>query len=305
MKILHVCAGWQDTNGAAVIARQIVRAQEADGNETAVATWASPFQIMAADEVWTHCAWLPCLWWAGLFARRFVRMPEASYDPIRLGYHGWKKRLVGILERFFLRKAAKVIATCAAERDWILAYEPKAKVEVMDITGFDWGMTLGENNQEKEKEGGSTARKGGESLRVLYMGRRHPLKGVQYLEEAVGELNAEGKDVVSLRVVSDAHGAEKEAVFAWCDVLCLPTLSENFGIVVAEALARGIPVVTTDGAPAWADEPRTDADGAMRLIYLDGFIAADRAGRVRLLKDALQRCLRPRRASCTAEPEML
>ena len=32
----------------------------------------------------------------------------------------------------------------------------------------------------------------------------------------------------------------------------MPTLSENFGVVVAEALAYGIPVITTRGAP-WSD----------------------------------------------------
>jgi glycosyltransferase involved in cell wall biosynthesis len=32
----------------------------------------------------------------------------------------------------------------------------------------------------------------------------------------------------------------------------LPTYSENFGLVIAEALARGVPVITTTGAP-WED----------------------------------------------------
>ena len=33
---------------------------------------------------------------------------------------------------------------------------------------------------------------------------------------------------------------------------CFPTFSENFGVVVAEALGHGLPVITTRGAP-WAD----------------------------------------------------
>jgi glycosyltransferase involved in cell wall biosynthesis len=36
------------------------------------------------------------------------------------------------------------------------------------------------------------------------------------------------------------------------DVMVLLTYSENFGIVVAEALAVGVPVITTQGK-AWED----------------------------------------------------
>ena len=33
--------------------------------------------------------------------------------------------------------------------------------------------------------------------------------------------------------MSTAFGEELERVWEWCDVLVLPTLSENFGLVVA------------------------------------------------------------------------
>ena len=106
------------------------------------------------------------------------------------------------------------------------------------------------------------------------------MKGVEYLEQAVNEIGAG----VELRIVSNAHDEEKERVWAWCDVLCLPTLSENFGLVIAEALARNKRVVTTDGAPAWADA-RDE-----RLVYLNGYRAGDAATRVKLLKKALVDC---------------
>ena len=97
---------------------------------------------------------------------------------------------------------------------------------------------------------------------------------------------------MDLRIVSNAVGAEKEALWAWCDVLCLPTLSDNFGLVVAEALEHGKPVITTDGAPAWRDESRTDAQGRTRLVYLEGFRDGTDTRRVQLLQQALASFLR-------------
>lgn len=278
MKILHVCAGWEETNGAAVIARQIARSQASGGDDVSYAVWASPSALRQADEVWIHCAWMPCLWWAALFSRSFIRVSEGSFDPVRLAFSRWKKRLATPVERFFLRRASSVVATCAAEKEWIEAYEPRSSVRVMDVKVFEWGGGYSRSAREERQAGGV--------FRVLYMGRRHPLKGVGFLEEAVRRLNQEpaAPGRISLDIVSDATGSEKEDVFSRCDVLCLPTLSDNFGIVVAEALARGKRVITTDGAPAWADDP---ARGG-RLVYIEGYREGSDIFRVRSLMDAIR-----------------
>ena len=294
MKILHICAGWEETNGAAVIARLIAEEQRQQGHEIVYGTCVNRAEIRAADEVWTHCGWLPVLWRAGWFAKRLVRMPEACYDPVRLAYHGWKKRLVGPIERFFLRRAKKVLATCAAEREWILRYEPKARVEVVDVKRY---FRLEREAREAKGKGEGEQR----TVNLLYLGRRHPLKGVEYLERAVREINenhplSTSTSHLHLRIVSDATGDAKEALWDWCDVLVLPTLSENFGLVVAEALERGKRVITTDGAPAWAPPAPTQAvpraeclvpSYGGRLIYLKGYRDGTAATRVKLLKQAL------------------
>ena len=294
MKILHICAGWQKWNGAANIARMIMGEQERAGHEVASRTWASICELRAADEVWIHCSWLPCLWWAALWGKKYRWMPECSYDPVRRTYHGWKKRLVGPIERYFLRRADRIVATCEAEKGWIEAYLGRRcpPIEVTDIKRFFRLVSggVGECGMDGRVEGKKVRELGvGECgmdgrvegrLHLLYLGRWHPLKGVEYLEQAV-----KGVEGCELRVVSNAFGEEKERVWEWCDVLVLPTLSENFGLVIAEALERGKRVITTDGAPAWGDGNTYGG----RLIYLKGYRDGTKERRIELLKYAIEK----------------
>ena len=59
-------------------------------------------------------------------------------------------------------------------------------------------------------------------LHILYLGRRHPLKGVEFLEQAVEELKQtfehsehSNNRTLELRIVSNAFGEEKEKVWQW------------------------------------------------------------------------------------------
>lgn len=48
------------------------------------------------------------------------------------------------------------------------------------------------------------------------------------------------------------YGADKDAVYRLADLFVLPSFTENFGVVVADALSYGMPVITTKGTP-WAE----------------------------------------------------
>jgi glycosyltransferase involved in cell wall biosynthesis len=120
-------------------------------------------------------------------------------------------------------------------------------------------------------------------LRLLYIGRLHPMKGLENLIEACALLNPAAKGCGSglnvrltivgrgepgytrylelqiaarglaerVRMTGELTGAAKEAALADSDLLVLPSYSENFGMVIAEALARGLPVIASHGTP-WA-----------------------------------------------------
>jgi len=113
------------------------------------------------------------------------------------------------------------------------------------------------------------------TLRLLYLGRLDPKKGLENLLAAcrlvdqagmdwmltvagggdaryvdrvrglVGELGLDEK----VKMVGPAFGDAKEDLFARSDVVVVPSHTENFGLVVAEALARRVPVIAAKGTP--------------------------------------------------------
>ena len=112
-------------------------------------------------------------------------------------------------------------------------------------------------------------------IRILYMGRLHPIKGIERLIEALALLRHES---FCLNICGDGHSlyaaslrnlvrrldlearitfhghvrdAEKLHAYMESDVCVVPSFSENFGMVVVEALAHGIPVIASKGTP-WA-----------------------------------------------------
>ncbi len=307
---IHIVPGVRENGSGIVVASKLLAAEHGAMMVDAGSCYRD--ELAVANEVWVHSLWTFKIWracWNVIQERkRLVRMLHGNVDPVRLKYHGWKKWLVGPIERYFLRKADVVVVTCAAEAAWIRAYEPHVKkVEIVDIKRF-FNLNRVERVERVE----------GRSLHLLYLGRQHPLKGVEYLEEAVRSLESgvESSELgvprsglksksensqLELRIVSNAFGEEKEKVWDWCDVLVLPTLSENFGLVIAEALEKGKRVITTDGAPAWGDDcletkvwSLESGKGSIwsgyggRLIYLKGYRDGSRDVRVKLLRRAIE-----------------
>lgn len=116
----------------------------------------------------------------------------------------------------------------------------------------------------------------GGRLRLMYLGRLAPKKGIDNLLKTVRQLDdpkifltiyGTGDDVyaeslkslaaelgfLSGRVLFAGHveGIDKSVALHKADICIVPSHTENFCMVVAEALAHGVPVIASHGTP-WA-----------------------------------------------------
>jgi len=108
---------------------------------------------------------------------------------------------------------------------------------------------------------------------ALFLSRIHSSKGLLNLVAAWNQVRPEGWTCViagmdegghqaiveravqragldkQFRFVGPIYGDDKWQLYRSADLFVLPTFSENFGVVVAEALASQVPVITTKRAP--------------------------------------------------------
>jgi glycosyltransferase involved in cell wall biosynthesis len=182
-------------------------------------------------------------------------------EPRAFEHGAWKKRLAWTLyQKKDLTRARVLCATSTEEAQSIRGCGFQQPIAVVPN-----GVTL-----PKLKEGRNQRR----IVRtMLFLSRIHPMKGLPLLVEAwkraqplgwrvlvVGPDESGHRETVEEAVsaadlkdvfefVGPATEAKKARFFEIADVFVLPTMSENFGVVVAEALAHGVPVITTTGAP--------------------------------------------------------
>lgn len=224
----------------------------------------------------SHGLWMGPNHYAARAAARhhipLVISPRGMLGSWALGRSAMKKKLLWFLrESRNLRSAAAFHATSAAESDDIRRAGFPQPVAVLPN-----GVALSDV-PTRHRAWLDAAQPAFQGKRLaLFLSRLHPKKGVDELlaEWALldpslrtgWQLIIAGPDLTGYRSVlekrraQDPHpegitftggveGEFKQALLHHADFLVLPTKEENFGIVVAEALAAGTPVITTRAAP--------------------------------------------------------
>ena len=207
--------------------------------------------------------WRPFNWWLCRAAQHlgipYIISARGMLEPWSLKQAYWKKKLAWHLyQQSLLKGAAMIHATSDLEATNIRKLGLETKLVVQPN-----GVDIPEATVREER-----------SMKVvLYLSRLHPKKGLEMLLDVWAQLQmpnwklkiaggGEPAYVRAVRAKADLLGisprvewlGELDDKLKWhamgeADFFVLPSFSENFGIVVAEALAAGLPVVTTTATP--------------------------------------------------------
>lgn len=233
-----------------------------------VAAWKKVLLEERPELVHINGVWQQDTWW---IQREALKMgiktyitPHGMLEPWSLQHNAWKKKIAMFLyEKKALREAECLVATADSERDNIKALNVNAHDVPVIPNGVDAsGIPLKADWTKKKK--------------ILYVSRIHVKKGIELLIDTAVTISGQLKDYeiliagegeatyvevlkakaeksgLNVKFLGGVYGDAKWKLFQEADFFVLPTNSENFGYVIAEALGCGTPVITTKGAP-WED----------------------------------------------------
>lgn len=193
----------------------------------------------------------------------YVISPHGMLYPEGLKKSKWFKKLaLALFQKKDLKAATAFHATSHKEMSYIRAFGLSQPIAVIPnaIDVSDFSKQTPKTTTSKRKIG--------------FLGRLAPIKNLELLIEAWAESNAITKNA-ELIIIGDGDenyveqlksliqknnieniiftgflsGKAQEDIMQTLSYLVLPSKSENFGMVVPEALAREIPVIASKGTP--------------------------------------------------------
>jgi glycosyltransferase involved in cell wall biosynthesis len=235
-------------------------------------------------------------------ARRITTIHDLNYKLVPEAHFGLRALGMRVLVPASARRSHRIIAISESTRRDLAEHlhVPAAKVDVVPQ-----GVTLPSGDAAPAPAGELRARFGlGERRVVLSTSAKRPHKNLIRLIEALAGIPAERRPVLVIPGYPTPHEAELreaaarlgvaddvvfpswvsqaelEGLYALADAFVFPSLYEGFGLPLLEAMARGVPVATSDRSSL----PEVAGDAALAFDPED--VAAIRGAIERLLADA-------------------
>ena len=288
MKILHIITGMQKAAGTSVFCGEVCNELVNNGHVVTLAMVnceqenfypvdekvrvVSIATVLNSNEqfdlVHIHALWSPILHQVARWARTrhipTVWSPHGMLTPWAMNNKKWKKWLGWWLyQKWDLMRANLIHVTAQSEVEDVRRMGLKNKIMVAPL-----GVRVNTNTERIKREDGKKV--------LLFVSRVQRKKGLFNLARAWAQLPTKAKMNWIVRIVGpdqENHTAELKQLcatlkveadfefvgpkygdelareYASANMFVLPTHSENFGSVVIESLAHGVPVICTKGAP--------------------------------------------------------
>lgn len=218
-----------------------------------------------------HCQnlWVPLYNKMAKVARKhgipYMMTPRGCLEPWCMKQKRLKKMVAFYLyQKRDLQKAACVLATAQMEADNLRALGINAPIAIIpngiDVSEYQCRPLKAKSNVKKQ---------------IVFLSRIHEKKGIEFLIDAWKKLHptyqdwnvviagngeeayiAHLKELIAnkglekcVKIIPPVFGEDKHLLYCESSLFVLPTYSENFGMVIAEAMSCGVPVITTNGTP--------------------------------------------------------
>jgi len=232
-------------------------------------------QVNEFDIIHQHGIWVPISKLTLEANKKYngiiVIQPHGYLEPFSLNMSKGKKMLAYFLYEKKNLEYARLLLACSFEEYLNLRELFPSKDIAVIPNGVSKDFYNSKSNRDYFKKNIYMRRKN-----MLFLSRIHPLKGLARLLKAYAILDksiSENWNIIIAGIDQNNHTNElkqiakelkildrvyfegekfkdeKINIMSSADLFVLPTNTENYGIVVAESLSRGVPVLTTKGAP--------------------------------------------------------
>ena len=247
------------------------------------------YDLVYINVLWSYPAAIACHY-SRIYSKPYVIATRGMLYGYTMGKKAWKKwPYYHLIAKRYMRNASAIHYTTHDEANQChdrLGLLNKAIVVPNGIDPDEYS-----NKEFADAEGGIVSQLAGKRV-ILFLGRVHWIKGLDILAKAFG-LIARNRDDVHLLIagpdengykkkiqkllddeevlgkvtfINMLKGEEKRRIFSISNIFVLPSYSENFGIVVIEAMASGVPVVVSENVGV-SDDVRKEESGI--VVSLD------------------------------------